>query len=255
MKSKFFILSLLLSFNSYAKTLIISDVDDTIKVTNVLSKTSRIANALLSKKAFSGMSELYQELNENDTSIYYLSGSPTLIKSRVDRFLQYNQFPQEDNLILKKEKASTYDYKLTNIRKLIKEINPDKLILIGDDTEYDPEVYDTVSKENEGKVESIYIRAIQNRKLPENVLIKNFISSVEIAAFELIKGNLKPASLDKVTDSFINQDHSSKIVIKGRFCPSEGRTQLEELKTKMQEQSSIDDLQLANQKIINTCKI
>jgi phosphatidate phosphatase APP1 len=253
MKVAFLSLSVLLfSKLGFAKTLVVSDIDDTIKVTDVLNKANAVKNGLFSKKAFSGMNELFNEFNNSDTIITYVSGSPTVIKEIVDNFLEDNHFPQKENLTLKKGKVSTYDYKLAVIRDQIAKMNPDKIILLGDDTEFDPEVYNTISKEN--KIESIYIRAVQNRKLPNNAKIINFISPVEIAANELLKGNLSGASLTKITNAFVKQAENSQIAIKNRYCPIEGRSQLEELKQKVSEQSAIDSLVLAQEKIIKACR-
>jgi phosphatidate phosphatase APP1 len=255
MKKVILSLTLLLSLETtFAKTLVISDIDDTIKVTNVLSKTMVIFNGLFSRKSFSGMSELYQELNIADTSIFYVSGSPTYIRGIVENFLEYNNFPQKNNLILKDGSIPTYDYKLKEIRALILKNKPDKIILLGDDTEVDPEVYDTIFQENQTSVEGIYIRAIRNRKLPNNTLIKNFFSSVEVAALELLKGNVNVNGLNKVASSFLAQKDISKIVIPNRYCPSEGRAQIEELIQQVVDQSSIDSLERTQQKIIATCK-
>jgi phosphatidate phosphatase APP1 len=249
----FLFLILTAAGSSYANTLIVSDIDDTIKITNVLSKPKSMINAFLSRRAFSGMSELYQELNVPETTIYYVSGSPLFLKHKIENFLDFNDFPQAQNVILKNTSVSTYDYKVRAIRNLILKMNPDKIILIGDDTQFDPEVYDTVAKENTATVESIYIRVVKNRKLPENALIKDFFSSVEIAAFELLKGNIEALGLRKITTSFVKQSHSSKIAIRGRYCPESGREQLEELKLQMPDQSSIDSLELAQEKILKTC--
>ena len=247
--------SLFLSISSlYAKTLVVSDIDDTIKITDVLSKSKLVYNGLVKKKAFSGMSELYQSLNSPDTMIFYISGSPTLIEERVERFLHYNKFPQTDNVILKKGKITTAEYKLREIRKLILEIKPDKILLIGDDTQFDPEIYDIISKENGEKVDAIYIRAIQNRDLPHNDSIKNFFSPVEIAGFELLKGNINREQLQLVSKSFVTQSNASKVVINHRYCPLKGRDQILELEDKIVDQVVINSLELAQKKIIDTCK-
>ncbi|MFA6237718.1 MAG: phosphatase domain-containing protein [Bacteriovorax sp.] len=252
---KIVFLTLLLSLNSsYAKTLIVSDVDDTVKVTDVLNKRNMVYNALFSKAEFSGMSELYREMNLPETTLYYVSGSPKFLEEKVGEFLEFNKFPQKANLILKQGlKTHTYDYKVETITNLINKTNPDKVILIGDDTEFDPEVYETISKKFPSKVESIYIRAIQDRELPKLSNIRNFFSAAEVAGLEVLKGNLKVSSLVKVAASFIKREKGSKIVIKERYCPSLGRTQIEELKQSLNEQSSIDSLEKTQQKIVDTC--
>ena len=255
MKAMFFLLATTLIFsNSYAKTLIISDIDDTIKLTDVLnSKPEIVRNALLSKKAFSGMGQLYKELGTKETSIHYVSGSPTIIRSIVNKFLQYNEFPQEQNLVLKRGSIHTFEYKVEAIKNIISIEQPDEIILIGDDTEVDPEVYDTISKLNPLKVSGIYIRAIQNRALPDNGLTRNFFAAVEIAGVEHLKGNLTTAAVSKITKSFIDQDKKSQLAIKKRYCPKDGRLEIEELKQRVSDQSIIDDLEKTQEKIIKTC--
>ena len=255
MKFKFIIFICLFSSQlAFSKTLVISDIDDTIKVTNVLSKTDAVINGIFSKKAFSGMSELYQVFNQNNDNIYYLSGSPAILKEVVGGFLDYNNFPQSDNLILKSDSLSTYEYKVRNIRKLILKLKPDSLILIGDDTQFDPEVYQKIFEENPEIVKSIYIRAIKNRKIPDNFLFNNFFSSVEIAGQEMLNGTMDSDNLSDVTKGFINQSKNSQVFIRGRYCPPNGRTKIDELKHKMSEQLAIDSLELTQQKIISTCR-
>lgn len=255
MKLSFLILAFLSMQVSFANTMIFSDVDDTIKITDVLSKPKLIYDGLFLKKAFSGMSELYQELNSNGTQIYYISGSPTIIKEKVQKFLLFNNFPQRENLVLKKGTISTYDYKFKTIKELILKNNPDKIILIGDDTEFDPEVYDALSKEFGEKIETIYIRSIQNRKLPPNDLMKKFFSAVEIAAHELVKENVKAQALYNVATSFVAQNKSSLVAIKHRYCPTEGSLALEDLKFKIAESSEITDaIDLVQQRIVSVCK-
>ncbi|RPJ73256.1 MAG: DUF2183 domain-containing protein [Alphaproteobacteria bacterium] len=255
MKKWICVLVIIFSINTLqAKTLIVSDVDDTVKVTDVLNKANAVYNALFSKAAFSGMSALYRELNTSESLFYYVSGSPTFLENKITTFLEFNNFPQKENLILKNGmNTPTYDYKLAAISKIIKAENPDKVILIGDDTEYDPEVYETISKNFPGKVESIYIRAIRNRELPKLEVMKNFFSTAEIAGFEILKGDLGSMSLVKVATSFIRKDNESKIFIKERYCPAEGRGQIEELKQSVRRQIEIATLELVQQKIISTC--
>ncbi len=238
-----------------AKTLIISDIDDTIKLTDVLNKKTEIVrNALFSKKAFSGMSQLYKELNKKETDIHYVSGSPNLIRKVINNFLEDNNFPQNRNIVLKTKKVHTYEYKVEAIKDLIKELNPDEIILIGDDTEVDPEVYDTISKLNPLKVSGIYIRAVQNRELPSNGLMRSFFSAVEIAGVEHIRGTLNEESVGRVAKSFVNQDNKSELAIKKRYCPAEGRSEIEELKQQVSSLSVIEQLENSQAKIIKTCK-
>ncbi len=255
MKGKLLFLSamLVLSLQALeAKTLVVSDVDDTIKVSDVLgSKTKLVVHALVKKKAFAGMSELYNEFNTGDTEIYYLSGSPKIINSRISELLEHNGFPQRSNIVLKnKMSENTYDYKTAAIRELIKKINPDKLIMIGDDGEYDPEVYKTISEENPEITSATYIRAIRNKDGVE----KLFFSPVEIAGFEIMEGRLGSKSLAKVSRGFLNQTHNSAVSIKERFCPVDGSAGLNELISKTTDQEALEIYNSAQAKVQASCR-
>ena len=57
-----FLLLLFLGTPSFAQTLLVSDVDDTIKLANVLSYANSVRYATDSKSRFMGMSELYRLL-------------------------------------------------------------------------------------------------------------------------------------------------------------------------------------------------
>ena len=257
MKIKIFVLTImtLLSTQLVAKTLVISDVDDTIKMTAVLSgKAVMTFNGLVRKKAFAGMSELYQELKNQDFTIFYVSGSPKIIKSRVSEFLNENNFPQIDNLILLRRLSDdTIKFKEKSIKELIRTHNPDKLILIGDDTQHDPEIYDNIQSLYPELVDSIYIRSVANRELPKNELIKTYFSAVEIAGHQMIKGNLNALSLKKVVRGFIGQTNKSGVSLKRSYCPREGRNEIEVIKYLIEDLSVIDALDRTQDKIIANC--
>lgn len=237
------------------KTLVISDIDDTVKVTNVLNKPMKIFNSLFSKKAFSGMAELYQEFFAEETAIYYLSGSPTYLKKKIHHFLESNSFPQIHQTILKTSKGlNHFDYKSEAIKTLLAKIKPQRLVLIGDDTQVDPEVYDSISKENPGLVSAIYIRAVRDRKLPANPLMKSFFSPVEIAGHEYLKNTMSEASFKIVANGFLNQDKKSKLFIKRRYCPENGRDELLEIKQRLNNQALITLVEKSQKKIEEACR-
>lgn len=254
MKTKILFLAVLMATSLQtlsAKTLIVSDIDDTVKMTDVLgSKKTIVFNGLFREKAFAGMSELYNQMVKGDTSIYYVSGSPKIIRTRVDEFLEENNFPQQENLVLKDSIGEdTYEYKTSTIKKLIKELNPDKVILIGDDTEYDPQVYAHIKEEYPELTAAIYIRAVTNREGVETL----FFSPMEIAGHELLEGRIAKSAFNKVAHGFIKQTNGSGIALKKRYCPKTGRDVIEELKHKIADKEIGDLLDKTQKKIIKSC--
>lgn len=139
---------LLLPQLALSKVLLVSDMDDTIKVSHVLDIDSAIANARQTKNAFMGMPELYQALAKipEATEFHYLSSAPQKLMFYFHHyFLWQNEFPSGE-LVLN-SKLIDSQHKITSLRKMIAEHNPTKMILIGDNGERDTEVYAQIRKE------------------------------------------------------------------------------------------------------------
>jgi hypothetical protein len=82
---------------------LISDLDDTILITEVHSKRRMLANTLfgnpLQRRAVSGTAQLYHRLAGRNTDpgaapIFYLSASPRQLHAAIQSFLDHNQFPR-----------------------------------------------------------------------------------------------------------------------------------------------------------------
>ncbi len=136
------------------KTLLISDIDDTIKVSHILSYRGKVSRAADITTPFAGMSQMYhllQKMNPNQTEIVYLSNAPEEIagvpalKVSHENFLKYNDFPKGD-LVLREDLGNA-NHKLNYIRKLINEKKPSVVVLIGDNGELDNEVYHQIFEE------------------------------------------------------------------------------------------------------------
>jgi phosphatidate phosphatase APP1 len=154
---------------------IISDVDDTILVSEVLSKRRLLSNSLLvpaeNRSAVPGMADLYRRIAKKNpapetTPIFYVSGSPRQLTDSVRRFLRANDFPR--GVLQLKEISTergdslldTSAYKLRHIDKIIAAFPGVKFMLIGDDGEQDPEVFAKVVEKYPGRVEGVWIRRV-----------------------------------------------------------------------------------------------
>lgn len=128
--------------------LLVTDIDDTIKVSHVLDKNSMVANTIATRNAFMGMPELYQALVKLPGAhpMQYLSNAPEwLMKRSHAKFVRINEFP-EGVLVLSK-KTFAKNHKVDAIREMIKKYAPTSMILIGDNGEKDNEVYDQIRRE------------------------------------------------------------------------------------------------------------
>lgn len=154
---------------------IISDIDDTIMVSNVPSTTKLLKNSLMlppeSREAVPGMAALYAQLAQQNPApssspLFYLSASPRQLSDSLRRFLAKQNFPK-GVLMLKEVAKDSPDpltdqqaYKLARIQQIMHSLPEVKFILIGDDGERDPETYAEVQKQFPQQVASIWIRRV-----------------------------------------------------------------------------------------------
>lgn len=156
------LLSLFASFSLWGQSILVSDVDDTIKVSYVLDKDSTVANLPMLKNSFIGMPELYHAIAnlEQVKTVKYLSNAPKRVIGKVHtRFLKANNFPEGD-LVARSfwDLRSGNKHKISSIRSFISKYKPKEMILIGDNGEADPIVYATITNEYKQIPALTYIR-------------------------------------------------------------------------------------------------
>lgn len=154
---------------------LISDIDDTILISNVPSTARLLKNSLTvppeARQAVPGMAALYKRLTHQNPNpaaapLFFVSGSPKQLTDSVRRFLAKHQFPR-GVLMLKEVSSDSPDpltdqqaYKVARIQQIMKSLPEVKFILVGDDGERDPEVYAEIQKEFPQQVASIWIRRV-----------------------------------------------------------------------------------------------
>ncbi len=154
---------------------IISDIDDTILVSEVLSKRRLLSNSLMvpaeQRDAVPGMAGLYHRIAKKNpapesTPIFYVSGSPRQLTDSIRRFLKVNGFPR-GVLQLKEISTERGDslsdtpaYKRKHIDRILAAFPGVKFMLIGDDGEHDPEIFAAVAEAYPERVEGVWIRRV-----------------------------------------------------------------------------------------------
>ncbi len=198
---------------------VISDIDDTIKITSVHNPISTIWNTIFEMKAFAGMPELYQALMKQTDfkSIDYVSAAPLIVEQRFNRFLRTRGFP-EGRLHLRAGSAEDrQEYKLRVIRDLLKEFPDDEFIFLGDDQELDPTIYFTLYLENPGRVREIYIRSVRQSRMPS--AIYTFVTAFDVARmeFEFLRMNL--SDTETVAGAVLKEKRDGRVLPDFQSCP------------------------------------
>ncbi len=157
-------------------TSVISDIDDTVKVTDVGNRRELLANTLFREfRAVPGMPEIYREWAERGATFHYVSSSPWQLAACLDRFFADAGIPSGSmHLKLFRLKDSTPLGRLgarkRSKRRAIEQILDDfprrRFLLVGDSGERDPEVYTAIARRRPGQVRGVVIRRVAGH-LPE----------------------------------------------------------------------------------------
>jgi len=201
--------------NCQNSVFIISDLDDTYKITNSAHFIPALFNIAFTKKSFVGNAELYKKISNDGKNLIILSKTPDIFRKRVIKLMEKDSiFPSE--IILKKLKNNKDTYKVEAIKQILSQ-NPDYLlILIGDDVSHDHEVYAQILKDYPDKVLDIYIRQVIGRNLPSNE--KLFSTSFDLAVYEYQADRLEIEDVEEIADCLLS-NYENKL-LKPHFVKS-----------------------------------
>ncbi|MBW2529802.1 MAG: DUF2183 domain-containing protein [Deltaproteobacteria bacterium] len=149
---------------------VVSDIDDTIKVSQVADKKALVRNTLvLPFRAAPGMPELYRQWAERGVVFHYVSGSPWQLYEPLSQFIKDQRLPAS-SLSLKSfrlKDASVLDLFADPIRtkppaleRIFQAYPNHRFCLIGDSGERDPEVYGLMARRHPKQVACAYIRNV-----------------------------------------------------------------------------------------------
>jgi phosphatidate phosphatase APP1 len=219
MKNTLLVLSLILiSASSLAGVTIVSDLDDTIKITNSGKLRYGVWRSLLTKQVFAGLPEFFQASKEYVNDLYVISASPKRIRPVVKNTLDENKIDFSDIILknyLKEEKK--LDYKVRSILGLMAK-SQDKFILMGDDVELDPEVYEKVRTLHPKRVLAIYIHVVRNRAVPSSSTL--YYTTADVAILENLAGRLSREGVRTVIEGVVNADEVDDIIPGFAYCPT-----------------------------------
>ena len=147
---------------------LISDLDDTIKFSDVRNKKQLMKNSFfLPFQKINGMEIFYQSLEKESVRFFYVSASPWQMYTVLSNYFKSETFP-EGVYLMKNFRFKDRDffnifsspdkYKFRTIEKIFKSLPDNKFILVGDNGEKDPEAYADLAKKYPNQVHKILIR-------------------------------------------------------------------------------------------------
>ena len=150
---------------------IISDIDDTIKISEVTDKKALLKNTFLRPfRAVPGTPEVYREwLTNKSATFHYVSASPWQLFAPLQSFMQSEVFPGGTfHLKLFRWKDESFlnlfesgkKYKIETITAILEKFPDRRFVLVGDSGEKDPEAYGHLARQFSESVVRILIRDV-----------------------------------------------------------------------------------------------
>ena len=179
---------------------IISDIDDTFLVSHTLNPFKKLYILLFrninNRKIFKDVVSHYQALsssgrsnNDEKNAFFYVSSSEWNLYRFITKFTEIHQLPKAV-LLLKDIKTSFTDFFFTRSNhnhkfekiKHILEFYPNlKYVLLGDDSQDDPFLYEAICKIFPVTVKAVYIRQTGNHKKKAAIDALNTLESLKVA--------------------------------------------------------------------------
>ena len=177
------LISILISFSTFSNTIIVTDIDDTVKVSHVRDFKDLLLNAYRTSNRFLGMAELLTSIkDDNDAEVIYLTNAPRGLMSWSHKsLLEKGDFPS--GTIYLRGDISSDQHKVITLRRIIEEKKPTKMILFGDNGEEDIHYYQAIKEEFSQVDFTIFIRIAYNMDVDHTPLEGQipFVTPFEVA--------------------------------------------------------------------------
>lgn len=163
---------------------VVSDIDDTIKHTEVTCRESLLRNTFLREfLPINGMSQLYQDWAARGAAFHYVSSSPWQLYDPLSQLCSNWGFPAgtfhlrsfrlRDHM-LRRLFLVRRPVKGMVIKGLIKTFPQRRFYLVGDSGERDPEIYGALARYFPQQVAGIFIRELPDRPMHAKRCLKAF---------------------------------------------------------------------------------
>lgn len=180
---------------------VISDIDDTIKLTEATSRSKMLTNTFLRPfEVVEGMSQLYQTWKEQGCDFHYVSSSPWQLYGPLAELCQQSNFPvgsmhlkyfRVRDEMFKRFRPIRRNSKVGIIAGILKRLPDRQFVLVGDSGEKDPEIYRFLARRFPKQIRAVLIRNLDTRPLdadrlrklgaiPSNTLLRVFTQTQQI---------------------------------------------------------------------------
>lgn len=177
----------------------ISDIDDTVMVSHSKTIGKRLKELLLrnprTRKTFQSTKNHYQLLANAHTitaqpnPFFYVSSSEWNLYDYLVETFRFNGFPDGAFLLnqlkrwkdLLKTGKTGHEGKLMRIVRIIEAFPNQKFVLLGDNSQKDPEIYYKIAERYTENIVAVYIRNVRRSKLFQTQEIMNKLEDINIS--------------------------------------------------------------------------
>lgn len=193
-----------------SKVGIISDIDDTFLVShsnNIFKKLYvMLTRNIDRRKIFDDVVEHYKQLSiagqdakEASNSFFYVSSSEWNLYEFIERFARKNELPKA---VIKLKKLKTglrdfvktgrgdHDHKFTKIQDIISFYPLIDYVLLGDDSQQDPNIYERICKTFPKNIRAVYIRQTGSKQNENTKKALKNIESMDVSTCYFKKSSI-----------------------------------------------------------------
>ncbi|MEP7110007.1 MAG: phosphatase domain-containing protein [Ferruginibacter sp.] len=172
----------------------ISDIDDTVMISYSASIFKRLSVLFTrnprSRSAFDNVGRHYKLLSEAHTTalvpnpFFYVSSSEWNLYDDLNEFFRFNALPEGTFLLsqvkrwyqLLRTGKTMHEGKLLRVSRVLNAFPLQQFILIGDNSQADPYIYEMICEKHPEKIFAVYIRSVIEKKVPAT---KELLSNIE----------------------------------------------------------------------------
>jgi hypothetical protein len=164
---------------------VVSDLDDTIKHSNVRVRRELLANTFLRPfQAIPGMAARYRDWEDRGATFHYVSNSPWQLTSMLASFLDEETFPRGSMHLrpfrirrggIRRFLRASELFKRSALDVLFADLPGRRFVLVGDTSELDPDSYGDLCREHPHRIDRVLIRNVTGERIDDERFQRAFV--------------------------------------------------------------------------------
>ncbi len=230
MKNLLLVVLFAFTLSAQAAVSIISDLDDTIKITSA----SGDPRDYVGDKVYTGMPDFFKAAKAYSNSLYILSASPTFMAPLIKKALKKHGVEYKGLILRANIREEKFAYKVKKMKEIL-DSNSDDFILVGDDLGQDPEAYAEIKRLYPSRILGTYIHAVNGRAISSDAVL--YWTSFDLFLREHVAGRMDGQDIELVAEKLTNAKDMRLIFPNKAQCPKTPMVYAWQLQTPFQQEA------------------